>query len=905
MSLMRRSRFLLLLTLGLVALLLLLSVTDRIVEWLWMQALGYSAVFWKLLLVKTGLFAVGLVAAVGFFAANFFVVRRELMATPLRSGSALLHLPGGGSLLLTRRLLGGVAAAASVFFGLFFALSFSAQWDAWLRFAGSTPYGVADPVFGHDVSFYLLRLPFVETLQGSLAGLALLGLLLSALAYFVLGRITLAQGRLAMSKTVVQHLAAGAALLLAAWTWGYYLDRYALLFEPGGVVFGAGYTDVHIVIPALWTVMGAAVALILWIGVNLRAVRTRLMVAGGVLFVIVLVVGLFVAPALIQQVSVEPNELQLETPYLEYNITLTRASYQLDEVEERSYPVEQTLTLEQIAANQPTIDNIRLWDPRLLILTYRQLQEIRTYYQFYNVDVDRYQMADGYRQVMLSARELDQRLPDRADTWVNRHLQYTHGYGLAMNLVAQEGEEGTPTLLVKDLPPVAEAGLTVTQPAIYYGERVPDYRIVNSKVEELDYPRGDENVYTRYQGKGGVPIRSFWRELLFAWYFADFNLLLSDYITPQSRIQFWNRVQERIRRVAPFLQLDADPYLVLSEGRLVWVQDAYTVARTFPYAEPVRGGVNYLRDAVKVVVDAYDGTVDFYVMDAADPVLRAYQAAFPGLFKPLDALSADLRSHLRYPQDLFKVQLEKLSRYHMTIPQVFYNNEDLWTQPQEKYGGVETTMEPYYLLMRLPGEDRLQFLLMTPLTPANRDNMIAWVAAKCDFPDYGDLVLYQLPKEKLIYGPNQVESRIDQDTEVSQQLSLWDQRGSRVIRGNLIAVPIAESFLYVEPVFLIAEGTEIPQLQRVIVSYGERVAMQPTLQAALAEVFGVRMAPLPAVGAAVAAEGGTPAELRQARAVFNRLQQAFERGDFAAFGAELEALRRVLAEPPPDTTRGR
>jgi uncharacterized protein len=505
--------------------------------------------------------------------------------------------------------------------------------------------------------------------------------------------------------------------------------------------------------------------------------------------------------------------------------------------------------------------------------------------------VDRYRVGDADRQVMLAARELSGDLPGKAETWVNRYLQYTHGYGLAMSLTAEKDDQGAPVLVVKDLPPTAESGLSVAQPAIYYGEAVSDYRIVATSVPEFDHPKGDDNVYTSYAGHGGVRLDSFWKRLLFALHQFDINILLTSYITPESRIQLWQSVQNRIRRIAPFLRLDDDPYLVISEGRLHWIQDAYTVSSWFPYAEPHLGEFNYIRNSVKIIIDAYNGAVNFYVIEPNDPVLSVYRDALPALFTALDRMPEGLRRHVRYPQDLFEAQVAKYSRYHMTVPQVFYNDEDLWAVPWERGGDEQSLMEPYYVLMRLPQEQQLQFLLMMPLTPSRRDNMIAWMAARCDFPAYGELIVYKLPKERLILGPIQIEATINQDPLISQQLTLWDQRGSRVIRGNLLVIPIEQSFLYVEPVYLVAVGTNIPQLKRVIVGDGERLAMEPTLREALAVVFGKRDQRPPQ--AQVVEERD---HLSRAREALVEAEAALRDGDWDAFGAAMQRLKHLLGE---------
>ncbi len=899
----------------LAAFLLLSILPGYAVELLWMDALGYASVFWNILGIKALLFVAALVVAAGYLGGNVYVLLRQV---PPLWASRWAHEgepPVVGGRPLTRRRLRNVGFVGAAFLSLLFAAGFAAAWEHFLHYTHSTPYGVADPIFGIDVAFYLLELPFLQALQGRVVGLAFLGLLVVGGGYLLMGEITVHGGRLRVRPSVVRHVGANLILLLLGWAWGFYLNRYALLYGSGEAVYGIGYTDHHVVLPALWVAVVATLGLAVLVALQFRRYRFRLLAYGAGTYVLILLLGLGVVPAVVQQVSVEPNELALEKPYLRYNIRFTREAYRLDEIEERSYPARPTLTAAEVLTNEETIQNIRLWDPRLLIETYRQIQEIRTYYQFYHVDIDRYLIGGEYREVMLSARGLAPELPGRTDSWLNRHLVYTHGYGAVMNRVAEKDEEGTPILLLKDLPPETPfPNLRVEQPAIYYGEGAPTYSIVDTRAEELHYPKGDDNVYIHYEGTGGVALDSFWRRLLFAWVFSDYNIILSDYLTDESQIQFWNQVQERIRLITPFLALDHDPYFVLADNRQYWIQDAYTTAEYFPYAEPLRRGrfrgVNYMRNSAKIVVDAYSGDVTFYVVNPDDPLLAAYRAAFPDLFEPLSAMSEDLRRHLRYPRDLFAAQVEKFARYHMTVPRVFYNNEDLWARPREQYGSEQIIMEPYYILTRLPDEEELQFLLMTPYTPARRDNMIAWLAAKSDIPAYGELIVYELPKQQLIYGPNQVEARIDQDPEISEQLSLWNRSGSNVIRGNLIVVPIEESFLYVEPVFLIASGIEIPQLRRVIVAYGERVAMEPTLEQALSAVLGVAVTEPSDRGEAVPAVLPSPVQVEQleeAREVLERAQEALRAGDFSSFGAAFEAPQRVLEEtaaPPvaPDTT---
>jgi len=920
MSLLRSSR-LLQVVLGIIGVILttLLFAPELLVEYLWLGELGHEGVFWTIRTTQVMLFVGVFLAAALYFGGNFrLLISRipPLWASRWAQGG---EAPAVGGQPLTRERLKRFAYVIAVLLSLLFAAGFSGRWDDVLRFWYAASYGQADPIYGYDLAFHMLELPFLQAVQSAVVGLAFLGLLVLGTGYVIAGEIGIQNGQFRVKEGPLRHLGANVILLLLGWTAGFYLDRFEILQEGGnGAVFGAGYTDVNVMVPALWLMIGATLVLAGLVAYNLYRQNLRLLGVGVLGYVIILVGALIVAPSLVTQLTVLPNELEVERPYLKNNIELTREAYNLNSVQEESYPARPNLTAQDIKNNKETIENVRLWDPRLLIDTYKQLQQIRTYYEFYDVDVDRYKIDGEYRQVMLSARELTQRLPEGSNNWVNRHLQYTHGYGSVANLVARQGTEGSPEFLVKDLPPVeSDSSLAVDDPSIYYGEHVPTYRLVSTNAQELHYPKGDENVYTTYEGEGGVSIGSFWKQLLFAYWTGDFNILLTQYLTDDSQVQFWNSLSERVRRVAPFLKFDNDPYFVLSDNRQYWVQDAYTISRSFPYSDPIRDqrgyqGVQYIRNSVKVVVDAYSGDVSLYVSNSDDPIIQTYQRIFPDLFQPMSEMPEKIRSHIRYPQDLFEMQIERYKRYHMTNPQVFYNNEDLWTRPNEQYAGKQRVMEPYYIMTKLPGKERQEFMLMTPMTPENRDNMIGWIAARSDPPNYGELVVYNLPKERLIFGPNQVESRIDQDTEISQQLSLWDQRGSSVIRGNLIVVPIEESFLYVEPIFLIAENIKIPQMQRVIVSYGDRVAMKKTLRQSLNTVLGEQVMETrqealanmqQAAGAAQRASPQRIEELERAKELIQKARTALQDGNFAQFGERFTELEEVLNEVPvPDTT---
>ncbi len=900
-------------------------LADWAAEYLWLETLGYASVFWSIRSMKLGFFLFAFIPVFFYVWFNLRLVSRRLDFHPLMGAllsffsrraapggpfsavrDARAAQPAGGFTGDLRYVLAALSAVVAFVFG---AVLYN-HWERLLLLRFSQRFGIPDPIFGHDIGFYVFVVPFLELIQNAVLAATLMGTAAVVATYVYAGVIRFHwRDGIEAPADALRHAAANVALFLIALAWGFHLDRYGLLLSERGAVFGAGYTDVVVMRPALWVMVGATLALALAVLVPpvLRKLGMSLVTVGG--YAVIFIVGMVATPWLVQVFNVEPNELELEERYLRHNIRLTRRAFGLDRVVERTYDVTERLSPAALARNHETIDNIRLWDWRPLSQTFRQLQQIRTYYEFYDVDVDRYRIGDDYRQVMVSARELSGQLPVKAETWVNRHLQYTHGYGLTMSLAAKKTAEGAPVLVIRDVPPTSDDGLVVDQPAIYYGENMQGYRIVNTAVKEFNHPRGDENVYASYDGSGGVRLDSLLRRALFAFHQFDVRIALTSYITADSRIQFWRGVQDRVQRIAPFLTLDRDPYLVLSDGRLFWIQDAYTVSNTFPYSEPYRDRVNYIRNSVKVIVDAYLGSVAFYVVDPDDPVLGAYRAALPALFRPLEEMPEGLKRHLRYPQDLFEAQVEKYRTYHMTVPQVFYNGEDIWEVPRQIQGfkpmsirpihalgdeyGVQQHMSPYFVLMRLLGEDRVQFLLMTPMTPANRDNMIAWIAARSDFPGYGELIAYKLPKERLILGPIQVQAMIDQDTRISEQISLWDQRGSRVIRGHLLVIPIEQSLLYVKPVYLIAEGTEIPQLKRVIVSDGDRIAMELTLEEAVAAVFG-RTSPRP--GLAAPLEAGAEDRRPATREAFKAAEEALRDGNWDAFGRAMQALKRVLEE---------
>lgn len=871
-------------------------------DWLWFTETGYAAVFWTELRARLTLG--GTTAAVLFLwmIAHYRVARWQWDRPRPVYTEDWLQFPARRQLLVRLdRLAPALILAASLMAGLLA----GEGWNQFLLFRNSLPFGATDPVFGRDISLYVFRLPFLNSLSNLVPVLFLAGLLPAAGVYVLQQDIQSRNEKILITPPVRRHLAFFGALFFFWKAAAYGLEIYGLLYSSEGVVFGATYSELHAQLPAL-RVLQAAAALAgaaLLLPVFWADRRAWFAAAGAAaVWAAVWILGYAAYPKFVQRFRVIPNEISLETPYIEKNIAFTRRAYGLDAVTESAFPATGDLRAADLASERDTLDNVRLWDHRPLLDTFSQLQEIRTYYKFVGVDNDRYVIDGRYRQVMLSVRELDHRsLPSRI--WINEHLTYTHGYGLVLGPVNEVSAEGLPRLMLRDIPPVTEVKeLAVTRPEIYYGELANDYVVVNTGSKELNYPAGDQNVYNRYDGAGGVPLSSFWRKAAFALRFGTMKLLLSGDITPESRLLFRRRVAERVRKIAPFLIFDSDPYPVLAGGRVFWVVDAYTWTDRFPYSQPV-GRLNYIRNSVKAVVDAYDGTVGFYAADEADPVLRTYRAIFPGLVKPLDRLPAPLRAHLRYPRGLFEVQAAIYARYHMTDPQVFYNQEDLWTTPNEIFEGGETPVEPYYTIMKLPGGEKEEYILMLPFTPSQKSNLIAWMAARSDSPHAGELLVYRFPKDKLVYGPMQIEARIDQDSQISQQFTLWGQRGVQVLRGNLIVIPVKDSLLYIEPVYLQAEKGKIPELRRVVVAYENRIAMRETLDEALADVFSGWRRAEPARGTSPAASA-VPAALGrlsgEAWAVFQRAQEALRRADWPAYGRAMkeleEALRRLTSE---------
>jgi hypothetical protein len=888
---------------------LLLNGVNLLVDWLWFNQEGYRLIYLTILKAQINLSGIAgmgfiIVAGVNLFIAQTLARRQGYRVYTQQIEFAPLERFGS---LFRWLIWGGV-----VFVGYLVSQWGMGHWLTYMRAQHVPVMGIADPLFGRDLGFYLFQLPYTWFLY-HLALITVICCLLSAtFMYLAEGGVWFTPRGPVIGRSARAHLMTLGGILFLLIAYRIRLAMFDLLYSPRGMVFGAGYTDVHAMLPVLRAMLVIA---ILTAGIFIvRSVKGNIRVplfAIGALIAVGVLGGSFY-PEIVQRFVVAPNEIDKERPYIANTIEFTRRAYALDRFEEKSFSAVEDLTLDDIRQNEATFRNVRMWDHKPLLTTFAQLQEIRTYYDFMRIDNDRYWVNGVYRQVSLSPRELNpERLPER--NWINEYLTYTHGYGLCLGPVNEFTSEGLPVLFIKDLPPASNVSLKVTRPEIYFGEEGSDYCFVKTHAQEFDYPQGDKDVYTSYQGSGGIPVQNFWRRLLFAAAFSEKNILFSSDIRPDSRLMIYRQVLDRARRLTPFIHYDHDPYMVIADnGALFWMLDGYTSSTLYPYSEPAPKGDNYIRNSVKATINAYTGETRFYISDADDPFIQTYAQMFPGVFHPLAEMPKDLRAHIRYPEEMFSVQANMYALFHMTDPQVFYNKEDLWRVAQSAAGGPGAAMTPYYNIMKLAEVGkREEFILMAPFTPARKDNMIAWMAARCDDPNYGKVLVFTFPKQKLIYGPQQIESRIDQKPEISQQLTLWGQGGSKVIRGTLLVTPVLNSVLYVEPLYIAAEaGNPLPQLQRVIVAYSDQVVMEATLDAALTKIFGGTVtttpaqmasipgqpAPTPGTMAAktVVAEPDTKALIHEASQHYDRAMQLQRQGDWAGYGDEIKKLGETL-----------
>ena len=828
------------------------SVISRIwTNYLWYAEVGQTTVFWTPLVARV---CVGLFFAVVFFIilyGNLWLARKispRLLAVQSEGEGDVLELKP--SRKWPGRLLLLIAIVVSIVIGAIY----SGRWEEVLLFLNRGDFGYADPLFGKDASFFVFTLPVWKMLVDFVGMALIISFIATALVYLADRALVLdARNRVRLAPHVKAHLSVILAAAMVAKAGDYMIQTWFLDYSTRGVVFGASYTDVNASLPVLhFLAIVSLVAAVLFLA-NIRYKGWRLpAIAIAVMFLTWVLAGK-VYPAIIQQYKVSPNEITAESPYITDNIEATGYAFGLSDITSIPDPATTDLTAADIKDNELTLASVRLWEPRPALSTYSQIQEIRLYYSFTDVDVDRYIVDGKYRQVLISARELDQsQLQTQSQTWVNQHLTYTHGYGFVMSPVNEAGGDGLPLLWVRDIPPRTDTDLKITRPEIYYGELGNEYVVVKTTSPEFDYPKGDTNETATYGGEGGVAIKSKLRQLAYSFRFRTLKIMFSDSLTDESRIMYHRTIRERVQALAPFLQYDRDPYLVLrDDGSLVWMWDAYTSSDRFPYSQPHEGGLNYIRNPIKVVINAYDGRVTFYQIDTQDPIANAWGKVFEGLFTPGDQMPADLRSHMRYPEDMYSMQAQMLATYHMKDPIIFYNKEDVWEIPTEIYASEQVSVVPYYEVLALPGQEEPEFALLLPFSPLSKQNMASLLVARQDGENYGKLLTLDFPKDKLVFGPSQIEARITNEPEISAQLTLWDQAGSEVIRGNLLVVPINTSLMYFEPLYLQASQSPIPELTRVIVAYGDQVVMEPTLGEAIAKIFG------PGGGTTTTTSGGT------------------------------------------------
>ncbi|HTW90068.1 MAG TPA: UPF0182 family protein [Candidatus Binataceae bacterium] len=897
-----------------VALIVLSLLDNFFVNLLWFGELGYRSVYVTMVLAQYAIFGIVWLAAFvpicisGLIAVRFSQERERLRVVRRPDDMVEINLPELIRALGERVPWQLIAIGAAAVLAIFVAQGEAVSWDIYLKGYHAVPFGRIEPAFGHDVGFYIFTLPLLEDWRDLFLLILVLATALTAGIYWVRGGLDFRESPPRISEAAGAHLSVLLAVFFLQRAFNYWLARFQLLLHGNGVVFGLRYVDHLLWKPGLWLLVALSIVAAAICLANLRAPTLKLPVIAAIVVFGPSIVLSLAQPA-IESLWVKPDELRIETPYIKRNITMTRQAYRLDGFDVRPFLASGKLTLDSVNQDAATIKNIRLWDPRPLIATFRQLQEIRLYYNFLGVDIDRYWINGEYTQVMLAARELNaDLLPANAQTWVNRHLKFTHGIGLVMSPVNRKDSEGLPLFYVSDIPPVSNAGFKIDRPQIYFGEADSGYAVVNAATPEFDYPRGAGNVFGYYHGDSGIPVAGFWRRLLFSYFFRDINLLVTENIIKPTRLMIRRNISDRVANLAPFLTQDRDPYMVVYNGGLVWILDTYTTSDHYPYSQSNGDQINYIRNPVKVVIDAYTGKTDFYVSDPDDPIIKTWERIFPSMFKPLAAMPPELRAHIRYPEDFFLIQSDIYRTYHMVDPDVFYNREDQWEFPRENYADETMQMQPYYVIMRLPGETKAEYMLMIPMVPRGRDNMIAWLAARCDGSDYGHLFEYAFSKEKLFFGPYQIQARINQNPDISRQYSLWNQMGSKVILGNLIVIPIQESLLYVEPLYIRAENGQLPELQRVIAAYSDRIVMGETLEQTLHALFEGSGGPAKVTQTAAPSappsvittvtSSASPPNLQAASNHYNRALAALKGGNWAEFGAEMEALGRELGEPP-------
>jgi len=902
----RSRRFFLLLAVLAVIFFSFRTAVSYFVDLLWFRSLNYGAVFTRTLALEWGVFAFFVTATFLILFGSFAALKRTHLPDLPSSHTVFF---GGQPLRLpvdpVMRLLG---FGGSAIIALVTGAGMMGEWPtlALFWYAPAAMGSVVDPIFGKPLNFFLFTLPAWQLVSGWLLTLAFIVCAVAVFFILITGGAGAFAGRRSYLTIPWRGLSITFAFLLLILAMRVYLSRFDLLFEDHTVFGGVTYTDAHITLAGLLVVCIALVAGAIAAAANALTVARGRWLLAAILPAILCFAGVRVAGWWMSSFIVKPNELVRERPYIANNILMTRQAYGLDRFSQREFPAETTVEAADVANNQATLQNIRLWDWQALQDTLRQIQEIRTYYDFPDIDIDRYQIAGNLRQVMLAARELNvEKLPESSRNWINDKLIYTHGYGVTMNPVNGFTPEGLPTLYLSNMPVQSTVpGLNVTRPEIYFGELTNTDVYVKTRQQEFNYPQGQTNNLTSYQGDGGIVVGGLLRRIVLAFDRGDLGKLpFSDDVNAQSRLLMRRNLRERVSTLAPFLTYDQDPYIVVGEdGRLSWVMDAFTTSDQYPYSTHYQLGedsINYMRNSVKVVIDAYDGSTTFYVFDEQDPILAAYRRIFPSLFKAGAAMPPGLRKHMRYPELLLKLQGQVYGLYHMTDPEVFYNREDLWTVASEvgmSEGGGQVTqpMQPNYVLMKLPDETGMEFVEILPFTPANRNNLIGWIGGRSDGAHYGTSVVYNFPKNKLVDGPLQIEARIDQNAQLSGQLTLWNQQGSHVRRGTLLVIPTGRALLYAEPIYLQAERSPMPELRLVVLALQDRLAYGSTFESALAALFGGGSSSL------TAAEPQKTAELQRSATLASSTTASSAAGDLnptiAEAAKDLADYQRLTAE---------
>ncbi|MDD2430989.1 MAG: UPF0182 family protein [Firmicutes bacterium] len=861
---------------------------DFFTDILWYESLGYLDSFYTILKLRIVPGLVSFLFIYAFLSINWVFAQKTWEAVRVEEGQEPIK----------------VSKWIIVIISLFAAIAFNSNlflsWKDVARFLGRSPFGIKDPIFNLDVSFYVFTLPLIESVYHTLLGMTAITAIAALIFYLVTGCFRFYDRHLVTHDKARIHLLVLILLAVGFGILGWQIKNYELLRSPTGVIYGAGYSDIYgrLVVNRIMQVLSFVAVVIFVIDVFRNKYKLSLLSLAVLIGVGVL--GQFV-PVLIQNIIVAPNELTKERPFIEQNIKFTRFAYNLNEVTSSQFEPALAFSSDDWIDNAEVLENVRLWDWRALDKSFAQLQELRYYYKMDEIDIDRYVIDDQTKQVAVSVRELDlSRLSGTANSWVNKHLIFTHGYGLVMSSIHNVTTQGIPKFLVKDIPP--KGAIDITRPEIYFGEKTNEYVIVNTDQKEMNYPSGEDNVYTSYRGEGGIEIGGFFKRLLFSLKFGSTKIILSSDINNDSRVMYHRNIIDRVQRLAPFLTLDPDAYAISINGRIYWLMDAYTLTDHFPYSQPIYGLGNYMRASFKIIVDAYTGNVDIYLYDESDPLGRAYQKVFPTLIKSKADFPEEFIPHIRYPEQLFLAQSKILETYHMTNPEVFFNKEDIWEAPKEVYQGQTLEMEPYYAMVQFPDQKQTEFVLMLPFTPKSKQNMVAWLAGRSDGESYGDLVLYRFPKDRIIYGPMQIEARINQDPEISQLLSLWEQQGSSVQRGHLLVLPLNDSPLYVGPIYLQANQGQIPELRLVVLSDGNNIIYGRTFSEALEKIKGESYLEAPQKTSletnnrGIFAENNDAEIAKRAWEAFLESEDALQSGpDWQRYGEAQAKLRDLLA----------